>query len=58
MTTTDHGILVMHKTSAELWRSEEAPTKRLSECVIDNGARHIACLDKGHAHVLTINPSP
>jgi len=58
VTTTDLGILVMHKTGAELWRCTDAPTKRLSECVIDNSAQYVACLDKGHAHVITISPSP
>lgn len=49
---TSLGVLVLHQSGAELWRSEEAPSKNLSECVIDNPGTHVACLDRGRARVL------
>lgn len=49
---TSLGVLVLHQSGAELWRSDEAPSKNLSECVIDNPGTHVACLDRGRARVL------
>lgn len=54
---TELGLLVLHKTSAELWRVESSANHRLQDCVIDDSARHIACVDKGRAVVLGLAPA-
>jgi hypothetical protein len=50
------GLLVLHKSSAELWRVEGV-SRRLQECVIDDHAQHVACVDNGRAVLLTVIPA-
>jgi hypothetical protein len=49
---TELGLLVLHKTNAELWRVESSANQRLHDCVIDDSAQYIACVDKGRAVLL------
>lgn len=55
---TELGLLVLHKGSAELWLVDNPAVSRLQDCVIDDGAQHIACVDKGRASLLGIAPTP
>jgi hypothetical protein len=54
---TELGLLVLHKSSAELWRIDNPGAHRLQECVIDDSASHVACVDKGRATLLTTAPA-
>ncbi|HTM45395.1 MAG TPA: hypothetical protein VL137_10595 [Polyangiaceae bacterium] len=55
---TSLGLLVLNPSGAELWRDGDIPSKRLSECVIDDGAKYVACLDKGKARVFAAGEKP
>jgi hypothetical protein len=54
---TELGLLVLNKTNAELWRADGMNVSRMQECVIDDNAQHVACLDKGRARLFAAVPA-
>jgi hypothetical protein len=54
---TELGVLLLHKDKAELWRTENPTIKRLQECVIDDTAQHVACVDRARAVLLALAPA-